>query len=142
MLTNWLEAETGMVPIAAPVVGWVKEVTVPSLQALETAETCTEPPAPSVFTNKIRLTFEIEVTLVPAGSVARLNLINARVTPAPDVAPTCSSGAEPKLTAGKAVLTFASSVGEMVCPSMAPGKIKARTIRPARSFAEEESMII
>jgi hypothetical protein len=72
----------------------------------------------------------MEVTVVPAGRVERLNLMKARVDPAPEVAPTCNKGAEPKFTDEKALLTCASSLGEMVCPTATPGTTTAMAISP------------
>jgi hypothetical protein len=106
-----------MEPSEVPeVVGWVEAVTVDSLHAPVTSDTCTDPPAPRVLTKSTRLTRDIELTATPAGNAERLNLRKVRVEPAPAVAPTCSKGADPKLTAGNAVLTCASSEGAMAWP--------------------------
>ena len=88
MLTNWLPDVTEIGPMADPAVGCEADVTVFSAHADVTGETCMEPAVPSVLTYKTRLTFEIEVTLIPGGKVERLNLMKARVAPAPAVAPT------------------------------------------------------
>jgi hypothetical protein len=120
-LTNCADPETGIVPITDPTVGWLAEVTALSDHEPVTCDTWTVPAVPRVFTNSKRLTFEIEVTLVPAGRVDRLNLMKVRVVPAFAVAPTWSNGAEPKLVDTNAVLTCASSLGEIVCPKTAAG---------------------
>jgi hypothetical protein len=88
-----------------------------------------DPAAPTAFTNRTRLTLDTEEA---AGAEDKLNLTKARVDPAL----TESSGEEPKLTAGNAELTDASSLGPKDCPNIAPGISSAPAARTRQNLRD------